>query len=700
MENNKKVELIIAEKPAAAKKIAYAIGNNVSVLRHNNIPYYRFELDDKIVYVASAVGHLFTLEEREKSWEWPSFDIEWKELYKVNKAQAYSKDYLDLLKQLIEKADEITIATDYDIEGELIGYNVLRFVAGKKNAYRMKFSTLTPQELRQAYENKLSEIDLHNALAGETRHVVDWYYGINLSRALMSAIRKAGKFSVLSTGRVQGPALNILVERENEIENFEPKIFYSIIATLKANMTFEAKHEKEKIEDETKAKEIYEKIKNEKKAKVVELDVNETQMFAPVPFDLTTLQSEAYRIYKIKPQETLDIAQKLYLNSYISYPRTSSQQLDPKINFKKIISNLIKMNQFKEAQFLLNQHLRPRNGSKTDPAHPAIYPTGILPKSLSQREFQVYNLIVRRFLATFYEPALKQVTSAKFKIKDEIFKASFQKILKKSWLSIYPFINIDELDVKLKENEDVDIVKIKLKKSKTKPPSRYTQAALVKELERRNLGTKATRANIVETLYERKYVHGDPIKVTELGKAVVETLKKYVPKIVDEAMTRELELKMDEIKNETDMNKIIKDTKKILTEILNEFKKKEITIGKELLNSLNQAIESTLAIGKCPKCGGNLIVKQGRNRPYIACDNCKYVIFVGGGIKRILKKKCSCGFKLVTVRVGKKSYHVCFNENCKENKPEEVKFYVHYNDSYDSAINNSQKSSESKKDNV
>ncbi|MEM1988596.1 MAG: DNA topoisomerase I [Candidatus Woesearchaeota archaeon] len=674
------IELIIAEKPAAAKKIAAALSNNYKVLRYKNLPYYELNLNGKTIYVASAVGHLFTLDESINSSNYPVFNIEWKKMYEVNKDAKYTKDYIDLLNMLISKADEITIATDYDIEGEVIGYNILRFIANRKNAYRMKFSTLTPQELRESYYNKLPTIDLKNALAGETRHILDWYYGINLSRALIDSTLSAGKKLILSTGRVQGPALNILVEREKEIENFVPQIFYKLSAILKTDQEFEVEYEKEKIENEEEAKKLYEKIKNEKSAKIVNVKKSVENLYAPNPFDLTTLQSEAYRVYHIKPQETLEIAQKLYLGSYISYPRTSSQVLDERIPFKKIVESLTSLNQFSSAKVLLNKsYLKPNNGKKTDPAHPAIYPTGIIPKDLQGNEWNLYNLIVRRFLATFYEPAEKEVITFDAIIKDERFLGKFQKIIKKSWLEIYPFSDIEEVMAELKNSAEV--VKINLKKSKTKPPARYSQAALIRELEKRNLGTKATRAQIIQTLYDRKYVHSDPIVVTDLGKSVVETLSKYVPKILDEQMTREIEEKMDNLQSKSDQDEIINESKKHLQEIIEDFKKSKKEIGNSLLNSMNSYIDDNYSIGKCHHCGNSLIVKEGKNRKFVSCVKCGYRIFVGGGIQRILKKNCECGFKLLTIKVGKENYKVCLNEKCSKNKPPEVKIYYNVFDS-------------------
>jgi len=206
-------ELIITEKPAASKKIADALADKKAVKKNiKGVPYYELIHKNKNIVVGCAVGHLFSLGEKKPTNNFPTFDIEWKPTYIINKGH-FSKKYLDVLKKLSKDADEITIACDYDIEGEVIGLNVLRFICNRKDANRMKFSTLTKQDLIKSYENKANHIDWGQANAGETRHILDWYYGINISRALTSAISSQGRFKILSSGRVQGPCLKLVVDR-------------------------------------------------------------------------------------------------------------------------------------------------------------------------------------------------------------------------------------------------------------------------------------------------------------------------------------------------------------------------------------------------------------------------------------------------------------------------------------------------------
>ena len=204
--------LIVTEKPQAALKIASALGNPRKY-SDDGVAYYELERNGNKILVASAVGHLLGLTYKKGQKGWPIFETEWTPSYE-KKSAAFTKRYYELLKRLCRKAKEIIIATDFDIEGEVIGWNVLRFICKRKDAKRMKFSTLTAAELEKSFENPLPNIAWENAYAGEARHIVDWLYGINLSRALMSAIKTSGLFRILSIGRVQGPALKIIVDKE------------------------------------------------------------------------------------------------------------------------------------------------------------------------------------------------------------------------------------------------------------------------------------------------------------------------------------------------------------------------------------------------------------------------------------------------------------------------------------------------------
>ncbi len=316
--------LIITEKPQAALKIASALGN-ARKYSENNVPFYELQRNGREIIVASAVGHLFGLTYVKGQHGWPIFEMTWVPSYLKT---AFTKRYYELIKKLSKRAKEVVIATDYDIEGEVIGWNVLRFILKREDAKRMKYSTLTKPELEKSYDNALPTLDWGQAYAGETRHQVDWLYGINLSRALMSAIKTTGSFKILSIGRIQGPALKIIVDREREIKNFKSEPYWQVFAIVDGTEFKYVKDifNKEELKD-------FEDIKEG----VTSTVTKEEQSPPPFPFDLTTLQREAYNWHKISPSATLKLAQSLYLDGLISYPRTSSQKIPKEIDPKKIL---------------------------------------------------------------------------------------------------------------------------------------------------------------------------------------------------------------------------------------------------------------------------------------------------------------------------------------------------------------------------
>ncbi|PIN75657.1 DNA topoisomerase I [Candidatus Woesearchaeota archaeon CG10_big_fil_rev_8_21_14_0_10_37_12] len=682
-------ELVITEKPNASKRVAEALSDSKPVKKDiKGVPYYELTHNKKDIVVGCAVGHLFGLAEKEKSkgFKYPVFDIEWKPNYEVSKSSAFSKKYLDALKKLSKEADSITIATDYDVEGEVIGLNVVRYACKKKDAKRMKFSTLTKDELIESYEKAQSHLDWGQAQAGETRHFLDFFYGINLSRALTSAIKTAGMFKILSIGRVQGPALKVVVDREREIQKFKPDPYWMIeLNALVKKEKVVAWHEADKFWDKKKADEIYNKIKDEKKVLVKEVSKKQVKQQPPVPFDLTTLQTEAYRCFGINPKITLELAQELYSNGWISYPRTSSQELPESIGFKKIFAALAKNVDFKTLvnELLKKKELKPNNGKKTDPAHPAIYPTGIMPKSLEKRQEKVYDLIVKRFLATFSDPAVRETVTAKLDVNNELFIAKGTRTVEKNWHVFYaPYVKLEEEELpEMKEKDELTIKKIVLHEDETKPPKRYTPASLIKELEKHGLGTKATRAEVVETLRKRNYVKGESIVVTELGIETVNTLEKFAPKILDEELTRHFEQDMEEIReNKTNQDKVLTKAKEILVDLLKEFKSKEKDVGEELKKTFSNTRADLTTVGECPTCKeGSLILRKGKFGRFIACDKypeCKTTFKLpANGLIEVTPSICeTCKHPVVKViKKAKRPQEICINVDCPSKNIPDVK---------------------------
>jgi len=668
-------ELIITEKPQAALKIASALGNAIQQ-NYNKIPYYEVKRGNKRIVVACAVGHLFTLKQRSGGYQIPTFDISWIPNFLARKKD-FTKRYYDTILKLAKEASTITVATDYDIEGEVIGLNIIRYICNQQEASRMKFSTLTKDELERAYENKSPHLNWGQAIAGETRHYLDWFYGINLSRALMNSIKTTGKFKIMSIGRVQGPALNLIVEKEREILAFISKPYWQVFITISNKKNkLELKYIKDIFDKSNLIK--FENLKG--KEVIAETIKKQESLPPPSPFNLTILQMEAYKFYGITPSKTLQIAQSLYLAGLISYPRTSSQKLPEAIGYNEIVKKLAK--EFKVEKLIT--HTKPVEGPKTDPAHPSIYPTGNK-QILSGDDDKIYKLIVKRFLSLFCDNALIDNKTVKATLNDLIFSRKGQSINKKAWLEIYPS-KLKEEDIPDMEGK-ANIIDSRIEQKETQPPRRYSPASIISELEKRNLGTKATRSSIVETLYDRGYVEGQSIQATPLGISLINTLDKYSPIIIDEKLTREFELEMDNIQRIADKSKqekkedeIINKAKITITNISKDFEKSKNKIGQELVDAnveyrAQQKIANALM--KCPKCGkGDLAINYSKKtrRFFVSCNaypECKTIFGLppNGNIKKADKLCPECNWPmLMRLSKGKKPWTFCFNPACPTNK--------------------------------
>lgn len=671
-------QLIITEKPSAAKKIAEALADEKpKKYIENKVTYYEINHNGKKIFIGCAVGHLFNLAEKEKkAWTYPVFDICWQPSYKIRKSIEYTKKYYKILEKLSQKAIDFVIACDYDQEGSLIGYNILRFISKKKDASRMKFSTLTKDELIKSYENASKHLNFPLIEAGETRHYLDHYYGISISRALTLAIKHStGNFKILSSGRVQGPALKILSEREKQIQKFKPEPYWELELQSKFNnKIIKSTHKKNPFKKKQEA-EVSKKSTKEP-AIIKKISRNKFIQFPPNPFDLTSLQLESYKTLRISPKETLNLAQNLYLAGLISYPRTSSNQLPSSLNYKRIISNISKQKTYKKlCDELLKSTLKPNNGKKTDPAHPACYPTGEIPKNLSTKESKLYDLIVKRTLATFAPKAERETITLEIDANKEIYITKGTRTLIPGWHKFYqPYTMLKEEELpNVKENDKLKIRKVTLLNKETQPPKRYTPASIIKELSNRNLGTKGTRAEIIDSLYQRNYVKSKSLEVTSLGLKTVETLDKYSPLILDEKLTRHFEDELELIRQKKKKGEdVLKEARNLLTKILNKFKENELKIGKELSEANIKTRDDENIVGPCPNCNGNLKILYSKKTKskFIACENypkCKTIFNIPNNVLiKTTNKLCKeCNHPLILViRKGKRPQELCINLNC------------------------------------
>ncbi len=681
--------ILICEKPTAAKKIAAALSNGKYKTKKSktDVSYFEFKIKNKKYIAVPAVGHLFGLKDvSKKGWNYPIYDMEWRPTFEINQRAEFARKYYETILEVAKEANDFIVATDLDEEGSVIGYNILRFIFKKDNAKRMMFSTLTKDDLVEAYNKVSKHLDFERIEAGLTRHYLDFLWGINVSRALTLSIKHFGKklnHYLLSAGRVQTPMLYFLIKREKEIASFKPKPFWELYATIKTKPEIKCLHKTSKFWKKAEVDKSYSNAKG-KKAVVEKVTKKKVKKEPPNPFDLTSLQTEAYRFFGFSPKRTSDIAQSLYTAGYISYPRTSSQKLPPQIKYKDILKRIAKLKTYsKNAELLLSKEkLIPKEGKKSDPAHPAIYPTKEIPElsKLNAQEKKLYDLIVRRFLAVFGEPAIRESTRVIFDIGGEKFNATGSKTIEKNWMELYgKYAKLEEIEFpELNEGDKFSVKKIELISKETQPPNRYSQGSIVKELEKRNLGTKATRASILQTLYDRGYVVGKSITVTRLGMAVGETLAKNIPELTSEELTRKFEKEMEKIEQgKIKRDKVIKDAIKVIKKISEEFKKKEKNIGIKLERAILETQENQSILSECLKChkklGGMLkiLYSPRTKKKFVGCTSypkCKNIYPLPGGAKIEKQNRiCEhCKTPIVKIiRKGKRPFTMCLDPNCK-----------------------------------
>jgi len=681
-----KYTFIITEKPDAASRIASALDlkGKAKKMEENGVPYYIAEREKQII-VVPAIGHLYTVAE-EKSGRnyYPVFSFRWVPRYMAERGAKQIRAWLETISKLAKDADTYIDACDYDIEGSIIGYCILKYACGNKEdvAKRMKYSTLTKEELEKSYAELLPKLDFALIEAGRTRHEIDWLYGVNLSRALTIAAKDwSGKYATLSTGRVQGPTLRFLVAREKAIRSFVPTPYWQIKAEVEIEgQVFETEYEREVIETKREAENVVNDCRG-KDGFVENIEVKQFQQMPPTPFDIGALQSEAYSLFGYTPRRTLDIAQRLYLDALISYPRTSSQKLPPAINYEAILKSLSGVSEYKKlaSELLTKKELKPNEGKKEDPAHPAIYPTGNLPERvLEEHERRIWDLVVRRFMAVFGEPAIRQSLKVCINVDGQRFFLRGRQTLKEGWLRFYePYVRSEEVLLpQLEEGQKIKIRRIILEDKFTKPPPRYNPGSLLKKMEEVGIGTKATRADIIQTLYDRKYVRDERMIVTDLGFEVLDVLKKHCPTIVSIGLTKKLEERMDKIQADREKREnVLLNAIEILKPAVEELKAKEKIIGEQLSSAIKKARLEERIVGPCPLCGTGLLMilySRKTGKRFIGCTNyfkkqCNAAFpLPQRGIARPLGRNCrGCGWPTVQIRIkGRRPWNLCFNPKC------------------------------------
>jgi DNA topoisomerase-1 len=676
--------LVVCEKPAAARRIAQALGEPTES-RAGGISIFEVKNSRRHYKICTALGHLYGLTDVTKNRSvYPVFDLEWAPLAKNPQVIRA----INVISKLAKDAASFVHACDYDQEGEVIGHSILQYACGDKyaEALRAKFSTLTDEEIRDSFAN-LTKPNCGLAEAGRSRHMLDFIYGVNLSRALVRSFKSVGRYRNLSIGRVQGPTLAFAVNREIEIRLHIPDPYWIITAQFdKDGQTFSAQYEKPRVEKPAEAKAIINACVG-RDGIVNSISDNKSVLRSPVPFNIGDLQREAYSLFKLGPGYTLAIAEKLYLQALISYPRTASQKLPPSIGYDKIISSLSKIGSYSQmASILLSkERLVPNEGQMRDPAHPAIYPTGVAPRQkLSGLEFKVYDLIVRRFLAAFGDPAVSRHINVTIDVSGYVFKAGGMILTYEGWMMLYkPYVRFNQR--KLPDLRKGDLLKnlgVKMEEKFTQPPYRYNQASMLAKMEQEKIGTKATRADIISTLVKRNYLGAckGGLEVTDLGFAVIDSMREFAPGIVSTNMTRLMEEQLANVEQgSADSISVIEQAIDRLLESLASFIEKEADIGTRINGAVSADIAQTAALGQCPLCKkGQLCIVRSRTtqKRFVGCSNyssgCKATAPLPqkGSIRTTGKACLECSWPLVGVVFarGTKQWRICINTHCLSKK--------------------------------
>ncbi len=651
MPKKKGKTLIITEKKSVAETIAKALGKPKKEKDY-------FEVGDYII--TWAQGHLYTLAEPDaynkkfKAWKLMFLPIV-PEKFQLTPIQGTSKKRITAIKKLLKEADTVINAMDAGREGELIFRYIKKSLGIKQPVKRLWLQAMTKDAIKEAMKNLREEDEMENlGKAAEARSEADWLVGINSTRA----ITIVGK-ELFSIGRVQTPTLAIIVDREKEIQNFKPTPYWKIKATLEEKKGyFSAWHIGDggdgKIWDKKKAETIYEKVASADTGIAQSVKSSKRKKQPPLPFRLATFQRTASALFGWTAKTSLAYLQNLYEMGLITYPRTDSDHLPSAM--KKEVGKIAKAlsDVFPELDTSrISAKYRPSlfDDSKVSD-HYAIVPTGKKPHlNMKDALKKAYELVSRRFFASFYPPAEYTTQNVAIDIAGEPFKASLSILTNRGYLRIYPYdvfsikssFSEDEEGEKVSsyeaymqrlestpivtEGEILNVRNIELREKETKPPARYTDGTLIKLMETagrdiedeelkdamkgKGLGTPATRAAIIETLIQRGYVErvGKALKATRKGIELIDTLRSVGLKTLTEPLlTGEWEHRLRLIeegkkKKEEFINEVVDLTRHII----------ETIRGKDfdkIRENLTEATERDAVVGKCPLCGGNVIVKS------------------------------------------------------------------------------------------
>ncbi len=565
-----------------------------------------------------------------------------------------SKKRIRELKETAKKADRVYLATDPDREGEAISYHLL-YALDIKDYQRITFNEITESAIKEAAGNpRKINMDLVNAQ--QARRVLDRLVGYKLSPLLWKKITKG-----LSAGRVQSVALRIITDREKEIKSFVKEDYWSISAHFNSKngeiIASLKKIEGKKIPSPgIKSEEDAVEVKNDIEGadfKILSIEKKEKKRNPSPPFTTSTLQQEAFKRLRFSSNFTMRVAQSLYEKGLITYHRTDSTNLSK--DSKKIAERYIKEN-FGE-KYYKNRVFASKK--RTEEAHEAIRPSNplITPKgkaSLKKEEERLYDIIWRRFFASLMSEAIFYSTTVEIEgknKKDYIFIASGSLLKFDGFSKIYPIKFEENRLPDIQKEEEITSKEIIVEKHSTKPPARFSEATLVKELEKNEIGRPSTYAPTISTLFKRNYIEKVEkryLKPTEIGVIVSDLLSNHFPFIVDFKFTANMEEDLDKIaKGEREWKNVVE---KFYKDFSIQVERKEKEIKKE--DIMQEKTDE-----KCEKCGGEMAIKFGKYGKFIACKNfpdCKNAKpLEEEKHKEIICDKCNSKMKIKQSRFGK-----------------------------------------------
>jgi DNA topoisomerase I len=615
------MRLIITEKNNSAKKIAEILsGGEAKAEATYKVSYYTWSDAAGDHMTIGLKGHVMNPAFPEGYSNWQETDLH--ELIDADLIkEPTDKNVVKAVRKVAKEADEIVIATDYDREGELIGLEALEQAIeanpdvvsdgtpegngasgldSRPPIKRARYSALTKDEIERAFDD-LDDLSYDLAYAGAARQDIDLIWGATLTRAVSLATRRFGS-NFLSVGRVQSPTLALIVERELERRAHVPKPYWEAFARFEhPDGSFEAHHATDKFWDRDEADAALRGTKSP--GTVREVSSRRHSRRPPTPYNTTAFTTDASSRLGITPANAMRIAEDLYMDGFISYPRTDNTVYPPSLNTHELIASLTRIPDFSAAAPLLEQGtLTPTRGKKETTDHPPIHPTQALyPNALEGQKRRVYELVVRRFLATFSPPMITESTRADIEAGSESYFVRGSVVVDPGYAAIYTYARSSDEEIpKLAEGQELALDgEPWLVDKETQPPSRISQGKLIELMEERGLGTKATRADIIQKLYDRGYVFGNPPEPSETGIAMCKAFNQYVPRMATPEMTAELEQDMDEIAaGEISKDEVLRISREMLHETTSELEGKREDFAKQIWAGMDE----DKFLGPCKRC--------------------------------------------------------------------------------------------------